>query len=125
MMMWEPVWWSTSNPALDRALTHLVPEITGSFGTDFDQFFLDGGRDGLVVLLQAGDVPLDGVCDVGQRLLPGLPLSHRPGERRAFGDVGAVFVLVDCDAVFHNPHDGLRIFNACGCGAFKARGWCG
>ena len=71
------------------------------------------------MLLQAGDVPPDGVCDVGQSFLSGLPLHRRPRESRAFGDVDPVFVLVDRDAAFHNPHDGLRIFNACRGGVVK------
>ena len=109
--MCEPVWWSTTNPTFDNALTALAPETIGSLGRDFCQLFFYGWRNGLVMLPEAGKVALNGIGDVGERFLPRLPFGHGAGKGGTLGDVDSVFVLVDGYAVFHNQRMLLTLFN--------------
>ena len=55
------------------------------------------------MLLQARDIAIDGVFDVGKRLLSALSLGDATRQRRNLGHEGTVLILLDGYPILHRP----------------------
>ena len=53
------------------------------------------------MLFQTCQITLNGVSDIRDRLVAGVPLRNAPRQRRAFGDELPIFILFDDNSVEH------------------------
>src|SRR5262245_50448210 len=75
---------------------------------NLDELLAGLGGDGLALLTKHVEVSFDGLADVGDRLVVGVPLAHAAGERRHGHDETAVRVLLQDDRVLHDSLNSLH-----------------
>jgi hypothetical protein len=72
----------------------------GASHCDLHDLLADRRRDRLVVLFQALEIALDGIADVGKRLVSGRTLGDAARQCRTLSDKDSILVLLDDDLYF-------------------------